>query len=142
MVEIHLDDIAISGDDNQFLVLLRSAEGDILPIVIDAVQAFSISMGRSDEDHPRPLTHDLMLSMLQMLDATVARIEITDLIEGTYYAMLVIERSGVHLEVDARPSDALALAVRVEAPIFVAEHVLEQNALSDDLPGGTEGFEA
>ena len=142
MVEVHVDDIAISGDDNQFLVLLKSEQDDILPIVIDAVQAFSISMGRSGERHARPLTHDLILSMLEMLDAKVSRIEITDLIQGTYYAMLVLERSGVHLEVDARPSDALALAVRVEAPIFVAEHVLEQNALTDDLSGGTEGFEA
>jgi bifunctional DNase/RNase len=142
MVEVHVDDIAISGEDNQFLVLLKSEQDDILPIVIDAVQAFSISMGRSGERHSRPLTHDLILSMLEMFDAEVSRIEITDLIQGTYYAMLVLERSGVHLEVDARPSDALALAVRVEAPIFVAEHVLEQNALTDDLSGGTEGFEA
>ena len=64
------------------------------------------------------------------------------LMQACAYAMVVLERSGVHLEVDARPSDALALAVRVGAPIFVAEHVLEHNALSDDLSGGTEGFEA
>jgi uncharacterized protein len=79
--------------------------------------------------------------MLEMLGATVARVEVTDMIGGTYYAMLVLERSGVHLDVDARPSDALALAVRTGAPIFVAPHVLEQNGLSDDV-GPSGGFEA
>ena len=142
MVEVQLEDIAVSGDGNQFIALLRSEEGDVLPIVIDAMQAISIAAGRSGESVARPLTHDLMLSMLQMLDAKVASIEITDLVEGTYYAMLVLERAEVRMEIDARPSDALALAVRTEAPIFIAEHVIEQNALSDDTPGGTGGFEA
>ncbi len=142
MVEVFVEDIAISGDDSQFLVLLRSDQDDILPMVIDGVQAYAISMGRSGEKASRPLSHDLMLSMMEMLGAKIARIEITDLIEGIYFAMVVLERSGIHLEVDARPSDALALAVRVDAPVFVAEHVLEQNALTDDLSSGSEGFEA
>ncbi|CAN5810920.1 bifunctional nuclease family protein [soil metagenome] len=141
MVEVTLEDIAVSGDENQFLVLLKAPGGELLPIVIDAMQAISIAAGRSAERPERPLTHDLMLSMLQLLDATVARVEITDMIGGTYYAMLVLERSGVHLDVDARPSDALALAVRTEAKIFIADHVLEQNAFSDDV-GPPGGFEA
>ena len=81
-----------------------------------------------------------MLSMLELFGAKLSRIEITDLIEGVYFAMLVIERQGVQFEVDARPSDALALAVRVQAPIFIAEHVIEENALTDDYGGG--GFQA
>lgn len=141
MVEVTLEDIAVSGDENQFLVLLKAPGGELLPIVIDAMQAISIAAGRSAERPERPLTHDLMLSMLQLLDATVARVEITDMIGGTYYAMLVLERSGVHLDVDARPSDALALAVRTEAKIFIADHVLEQNAFSDDV-GPPGDFEA
>ncbi|MFO7545577.1 MAG: bifunctional nuclease family protein [Trueperaceae bacterium] len=141
MVPVELEDIAVSGDENQFLVLLRSADGEILPIQIDAMQAISIAAGRSSERLERPLTHDLMVSVLQILDAELARVEVTDLVDGTYYAMLVLERSGIHIEVDARPSDALALAVRTKAPIFVAEHVLEQSALKDEFDG-TGGAEA
>ncbi len=135
MVPVELEDIAVSGDENQFLVLLRSADGEILPIQIDAMQAISIAAGRSSERLERPLTHDLMVSVLQILDATLARVEVTDLVEGTYYAMLVLERSGIHIEVDARPSDALALAVRTKSPIFVAKHVLDQSALKDEFDG-------
>jgi hypothetical protein len=143
MVEAELEDIAVSGDENQFLVLLRRKDaGDILPIHIDAMQAISIAAGRSAERLERPLTHDLMISVLEMLGATVARVEVTDLVDGTYYAMLILERSGVRFEVDARPSDALALAVRVQAPLFVAEHVFEQNALRDDDYEGGGGAEA
>jgi len=141
MVPVELEDIAVSGDENQFLVLLRSADGEILPIQIDAMQAISIAAGRSSERLERPLTHDLMVSVLQILDATLARVEVTDLVEGTYYAMLVLERSGIHIEVDARPSDALALAVRTKSPIFVAKHVLDQSALKDEFDG-TGGAEA
>ncbi len=141
MIEVNLEDIAVSGDENQFLVLLKGPEGDLLPIVIDAMQALAIAAGRAGEGPGRPLTHDLMLSMLELLGAKVSRVEITDVAEGTYFAMVVLERAGVHLDVDARPSDALALAVRTGAPIFVAPHVLEQNALSDDL-GSQGGFEA
>jgi bifunctional DNase/RNase len=142
MVEAVLEDIAVAGEGNQFLVLLRTKDDDVLPIVIDALQAMSIAAGRSEESLVgRPLTHDLMLSALRMFDASIARIEITDLVEGTYYSMLILERQGVHFEVDARPSDALALAVRAKAPILIAEHVIEQNALTDDYSGGG-GFEA
>ncbi len=140
MVEASVDDIAVAGEGNQFLALLKTGAGAILPIVIDAFQAISISTGRSGEDPGRPLPHDLMLSMLELFGAKLSRIEITDLIEGVYFAMLVIERQGVQFEVDARPSDALALAVRVQAPIFIAEHVIEENALTDDYGGG--GFQA
>lgn len=141
MVPVELEDIAVSGDENQFLVLLRSGDGEILPIQIDAMQAISIAAGRTSERLERPLTHDLMVSVLQILDAKLARVEVTDLVDGTYYAMLVLERSGIHIEVDARPSDALALAVRTKSPIFVAKHVLEQSALKDEFDG-TGGAEA
>ncbi|MEJ2357672.1 MAG: bifunctional nuclease family protein [Deinococcales bacterium] len=143
MVEVELEDIAVSGDDNQFLVLLRRKDGnDLLPIQIDAMQAISIASGRGSERFERPLTHDLMVSVLEMLGATVARVEITDLVEGTYYAMLILERSGVRFEVDARPSDALALAVRVKAPVFIAEHVLDEGAMQEEDFGGEGGAEA
>lgn len=140
-MRVELEDIAVSADENQFLVLLRSEKGELLPIQIDALQAIAIAAGRSAEKTERPLTHDLLVSVLEMLGATVARVEITDLIEGTFFSMLVLERSGVQFDVDARPSDALAVAARTQAPIFVAEHVLEENSLRDEF-GSSGGAEA
>lgn len=142
MVQVELEDIAVSADENQFLVLLRGPQGELLPIQIDAMQAISIAAGRSAEKPERPLTHDLLVSVLEMLGASVARIEVTDLVEGTFFAMLVLERSGVHFEIDARPSDALALAVRTKTPIFVAEHVLQENSLLDEFGSSGGGAEA
>ncbi len=142
MVQVELEDIAVSADENQFLVLLRGPQGELLPIQIDAMQAISIAAGRSAEKPERPLTHDLLVSVLEMLGASVARIEVTDLVEGTFFAMLVLERSGVHFEIDARPSDALALAVRTKTPIFVAEHVLQENSLRDEFGPSGGGAEA
>jgi len=142
MVEVTLEDIAVSGEDGaRFLVLLKAPNGELLPIVIDALQAVSIAAGRQEERPERPLTHDLLLSMLGILDARVTRVEVTDLIDGTFFAMVVMERQGMRFDVDARPSDALALAVRTRCPIFVAEHVLEASGLSDDV-GGSGGVEA
>jgi bifunctional DNase/RNase len=135
MIRMRLDDIAVSGEGKQFLVLLRPEdEGDarVLPIVIDAMQALAIAAGRNGETPPRPLTHDLVLSLIEVMGATVAQIEITDLQDGTFFAVLAVERSGVRYDVDARPSDALAIAVRASAPILVAEKVLEASALQDD----------
>src|SRR3990172_6148849 len=111
MIEVTVEDIAVSGDDGaRFLVLLKAPGGDLLPIVVDALQALAIAAGRQEERPERPLTHDLMLSTLELLGASLQKVEITDLVEGTYYAMLVLERQGMRFDVDARPSDALALA--------------------------------
>ncbi len=140
MVEVSLEDVAVSGEDGaRFLVLLKAPDGELLPIVIDALQALSIVAGRQGEKPERPLTHDLVLSMLGLFDATVERVEITELRGGTYFGVIVLERQGVQFEVDARPSDALSLAVRADCPIWVAEEVLEAASLSDDLGGGRGG---
>lgn len=140
MVKVELEDIAVSGDENQFLALLRAPNGELLPIRIDAMQAISIAAGRSREQMERPLTHDLFVTLLEMLDAPLSRIEITDLKDGTFYANLILQRGGVAFEVDARPSDALAIAVRTSSPIFVADSVLQSSGLRDDFEsaGGAE----
>lgn len=140
MVKVELEDIAVSGDENQFLALLRAPNGELLPIRIDAMQAISIAAGRSREQMERPLTHDLFVSLLEMLDAPLTRVEITDLKDGTFYASLILDRAGVSFEVDARPSDAMAIAVRTSAPIYVAQKVLDSSALRDDFEsaGGAE----
>lgn len=132
---MRLDDIAVSGEGKQFLVLLRPEDDDdarVLPIVIDAMQALAIAAGRNGDRPARPLTHDLVLSLIEVMGATVQQVEITDLKDGTFFAVLAVERSGLRYDVDARPSDALAVAVRAGAPILVAESVLEASALQDD----------
>ena len=142
MVQVELEGIAVSGDENQFLALLRTPAGELVPIQIDSMQAISIAAGRGSDRPERPLTHDLMMSVLGLLDAAVERVEVTDLRDGIFYSMLTLERSGVRFELDARPSDALALAVRAGAPVFVAERVIELAALRDDDFGGASGAEA
>ena len=135
-----VDDIAVAGEGNQFLALLKTGAGAILPIVIDAFQAISISTGRSGEDPGRPLPHDLMLSMLELFSCKIVPHRDHRPHRGGLFRHVGDRAPGVQFEVDARPSDALALAVRVQAPIFIAEHVIEENALTDDYGGG--GFQA
>ena len=140
---MRLDDIAVSGEGKQFLLLLREEEGErVLPIVVDPLQALSIAAGRSGETPERPMTHDFILSLLEVLGAKVEEVHVTDLQDGTFYALLVVERGGVRFDVDARPSDALAVAVRVDAPILVTEEVLEKSGLEDDTHEVGEGVEA
>jgi bifunctional DNase/RNase len=140
MIEAKLENVAVAGDGNQFLVLLKTADGDILPIVIGPLEAMSIAAGRAKESAPRPMTHDLLLSILGLLNVQVKRVEITDLTEGTFYAKLILDNRGIEFEVDSRPSDALALIARTDAPLFVAQSVIDQAALSDF--GSSGGVEA
>jgi len=143
VIRMRLDDIAVSGEGKQFLLLLREEEGErVLPIVVDPLQALSIAAGRSGETPERPMTHDFILSLLEVLGAKVEEVHVTDLQDGTFYALLVVERGDVRFDVDARPSDALAVAVRVDAPILVAEEVLEKSGLEDDTHEVGEGVEA
>lgn len=141
MIEAVIEDIAMSGEGSHFLVLLRTVEDEILPIVIDHLQAMSLVNARMGEKPERPHTHDLMLSTIQMLGGSVERIEITDLQDGTFYGQVVLQRAGVEIELDSRPSDALALAARADCPILVAKKVMELHAYTDDL-SSDEGFEA
>jgi len=145
MIEAELADVAVAGDGGYFVVLLKTAKGDYVPIAIDNLQAMSILAGRSKEAFPRPLTHDLLLSVLEIMGAAIKRIEISDIISnedgsGTFYAKLILENRGLEYELDARPSDALALAVRVDAPLLIAESVVEKAGMSEfaDGRGGAE----
>src|SRR5690606_40633065 len=95
MIRVELEEIAVSGDENQFLALLRSPDGEILPIQIDAMQAIAIAAGRSRESLERPLTHDLMVWVLELLGVTVARVEVTELKDGAFYSLLLLDRWGV-----------------------------------------------
>jgi uncharacterized protein len=141
MMKARLEDVAVSNDGDSFLVLLSTEKGSIVPIAVGALEAMSIAQGRAKEKFPRPLTHDLMLSVFDILNVTVKRIEITDLRDNTFFARLIIENRGIEFEIDARPSDALALAVRTEAPLFIETSVVEKSGINEFSKAGG-GFEA
>jgi len=128
---------------NRHVVILKDPEGDrYLPIWIGAWEASAIAMRLQGLAAERPLTHDLFAAALDRLGVRVERVVISELTEETYHARIHLEREGVQVEVDARPSDALALAVRAEVQIFAAEDVLAQAALAadpDEEAGDDEG---
>lgn len=101
-----------------------------VPIFIAPLEAQSILIGLGNVKMPRPLTHDLFLSVLENLEASINRVEITALREGTFYAKLVLDASGSEISIDARPSDCLALAVRVKCPIYIDEAVVDEAGIS------------
>jgi len=112
-------------------VLVRPLGQEVaVPIFIAPLEAQSILIGLGNVKMPRPLTHDLFITVLESLESAINRIEITALKEGTYYAKLVLESSGSEVAVDARPSDCLALAVRVKCPIYIDETVVEEAGIS------------
>lgn len=125
MVEMQVFGLAMDEQNKAPILILKDvAEENVLPIWIGAMEAMSISLALNNVDFPRPMTHDLLLNVLTELGVGVESVEIVRMEEGTFYAELVLgERER---RVDCRPSDAIALAVRVEAPVFVAEEVLEQ----------------
>jgi len=114
----------------QPIVLLKTADGNkFLPIWIGHPEAAAILMKLQSQSVPRPMTHDLLSDMLEQLGAQVVRITVTELRENTFYAQITVQQDGREIEVDSRPSDAIALAIRAEAPIFAAERVIEESAI-------------
>ena len=114
----------------QPIVLLKTTEGNkFLPIWIGHPEAAAILMKLQGATTPRPMTHDLVADILAQLDAHVVRITVTELRESTFYAQITVQQDGTEIEVDSRPSDAIALAIRAEAPIFAADRVIEESAI-------------
>lgn len=125
LVEAEIWSIARIGQDNA--VLVRPVGGEFaVPIYIDQYQTQSILIGLGNVPMPRPLTHDLLVTMLAELDVHIERVEITNLKDGTFYAQIILDRQGTDITIDARPSDSIALAVRLKCPIFIAESVVEE----------------
>lgn len=123
-----------------YAILLKEVEGiRRLPIIIGAFEAQAIALEMEGIKPPRPLTHDLLKTMVDNLGANVVEIIVNELKENTFYAKIILEASGLTNEIDARPSDAIALAVRTYAPIYVNETVMSTAAFvpSDetDIPG-------
>lgn len=131
-VQMELRRIIISEVDEHQVVILKEVEGDrSFPIVIGIFEATSINRRVRREQSPRPLTHDLINSVVELLGGEVQDIVINELQEHTYFAKLRIRKDGELIEVDCRPSDAIALAVTAKVPIYVAEDVLGE-ALDED----------
>ena len=115
------------------IVILRTQEGEsLLPIFVGLFEANAIAQQLDGSLSPRPMTHDLLGNLIEALRARVDRVVITDLRDNTFFAIIHLERNGEQLALDARPSDAMALALRVKVPIFVEDAVLERSSASGE----------
>ncbi|MCM8772069.1 MAG: bifunctional nuclease family protein [Candidatus Omnitrophica bacterium] len=125
MKKVYVERVVLNILNNTPIVILRSDEGEVLPIVIGIFEAQSILLVLEKAEFPRPLTHDLMKIIIEVLKGKMQRLEIYTLKDNIYYANLVIEVEGKIEKVDCRPSDGIALALRFGAPIFASEDLLE-----------------
>jgi len=133
--EMIVGGLTVDPYTNTPIVLLKDPEGeDVVPIWIGFFEASAIATQLEKVKLARPMTHDLMRNILDTLGAKVLRIEVTDLRDNTYFALIHLEFDGEHYEIDSRPSDAIALALRVGAPIFINEEVIEKSRQSESQP--------
>jgi uncharacterized protein len=129
-IEMNIKGLMIDPITNMPIIILRDQEGQrILPIWVGVFEANAIALQIENVQTPRPMTHDLLKNIIDDLSAQVERIVVTELKENTFYALIHLRKNGHSIEVDARPSDAIALALRTHSPIFVEEAVI-QNARS------------
>ena len=129
-IEMTIKGLMIDPITNMPIIILRDQGGQrILPIWVGVFEANAIALQIENVQTPRPMTHDLLKNVIDDLSAQVVRIVVTDLKENTFYALIHLRTNGHSIEVDARPSDAIALALRTRSPIFVEEAVI-QNARS------------
>lgn len=141
MIEMELVGVRVELPANQPIVLLREREGTrYLPIWIGAVEATAIAFALQGVETPRPLTHDLFIDVLEALGARLTAVHVTDLRDGTFYAELHLDQQGRAVVVSARPSDAIALASRLEGiPVLAATAVLDEAGIEiEDVDDDTE----
>ena len=130
MVEMVIYGVSFDLVGKQPIVLLKTADGNrFLPIWIGHPEAAAILMKLQNASTPRPMTHDLLTEILGQLNAEVVRITVTELRENTFFAQITVQQDGSEVEIDSRPSDAIALAIRSDAPIYAAESVIEESAI-------------
>ena len=126
MIEVTIDSIRVSLMSQHRVVVLKEVDTDrYLPIWIGPFEADAITIQLQGVQVARPLTHDLLKSVIDQMGATISHIMVSELKNDTFYARIVMDIDGKSMEIDARPSDAIALAVRVNAPLFVAEEVMD-----------------
>jgi len=130
--EMKVAGITVDPFTNTPIVLLKGLEDkDVLPIWIGLLEASSIATALENINTPRPMTHDLVKNLLDKLGVKIVRIEVNDLKDNTYYALLHLDVDNRRLVIDSRPSDAIAIALRTNAPIFVEESVIKRSAKVD-----------
>lgn len=127
MVEMKIFGLVLDEKSQTPILVLKDPTAElVLPIWIGAMEAMAISLALNQVSFPRPMTHDLLLSSIRALGGAVLRVEVTSIEEGTFFAEIVVDQGGELRRIDSRPSDAIALAVRAEAPVFVARAVLDE----------------
>ncbi len=128
-VEMKIKGLMIDPVSNMPIIILKNDAGDsVLPIWVGIFEANAIAMQLESVVSPRPMTHDLLKNVIEGLEAKIARVVINDLRDNTFFANIFLDCTGGDLCIDSRPSDAMALALRAEAPIFVEKAVLEKSA--------------
>lgn len=136
IVAVKVERVTLDTSSNRFVVILKD---DIysrwLPIVVGPAEAQAIALQLEKVSPPRPMTHDLMKSMLDSMKAQIQRVVVNDLKENTYFATIDVKRNGTQNHIDARPSDAIAIALRFQAPIFVDEEVMKRASIGEDMEG-------
>jgi hypothetical protein len=136
MVQVRIVGVALDSRGQPLILLKPLTEEDggdqMLPIWIGAQEATSILIAVEGAEAPRPLSHDLMKTLIEAVGATVERVDVTKIEDGTFYAEITLRTRGGTLAIDSRPSDAIALAARVDAPIWVNDDVLEEAGIVDD----------
>ncbi|MGA2836167.1 MAG: bifunctional nuclease family protein [Acidimicrobiales bacterium] len=131
MVEVRLRAVRVDLQSNTPVLLLQESDGlgRTLPIFIGAPEATAIAFALQGMDTPRPMTHDLIRDLLEALGSDVLRVVVTELRSSTYYAEIVLAQGGGELPVSSRPSDAVAVAVRTGAPLFVADDLMDAEGI-------------
>jgi uncharacterized protein len=146
-IQMNVNTVLFDSKNSSYIVVLKDETGKkLLPIWIGASEGNSIALAMSKMKAGRPLTHDLIAAIFDRLEIEIARVVVSDLIENTFYASLYLLHGGKEFHIDSRPSDAIAIAIRVGAPIFVQEEVLakqDQSTLDNWMKnlgegGGTE----
>ncbi len=132
LVAVRVDRVTLDTHTNRFVVILKDdVNGRWLPIVVGNTEAQAIALQLEHITPPRPLTHDLIKNLLDSIEVKIARVVVNDLRENTYYALISLKLNGTQTDIDARPSDAIALALRMKAPIFVADEVMKKASVND-----------
>src|SRR5512142_3207575 len=126
MIEVQIDSIRVSLVSHHRIVVLKDGEGRYLPIWIGPFEADAITVALQGQDVARPLTHDLLKNVISETGAVASHIFVSELRDDIFFARIVMDVNGRHVEVDSRPSDAIALAVRLKVPIYVEDSVLER----------------
>ena len=141
MIQVQVEKITFYPPSKGYAVLLKEAMGErYLPIIVGSFEAQSIALALEEVQMPRPMTHDLFCNIIEELDVEINEVVISELLEGTFFSRISLEGQMGTRDIDARPSDAIALALRVGAPIYVSESVMEDASVKE-VPEKEEGVE-